>query len=229
MPQESLNNITTLLASHFDREQDEPFKRMLAVPVDYWRSKLVTNSLEKHPEQRKFYKQSIIVPMHMVDPIHCPVPMDLCQISKSVNPIPKTLRLGGILYDYVGSIDGNQPFREASAGQSDYLKAGRYSKKTIFWGKDNEHIKIINKPNIPSIRIDGVFDKPIDVMMLNCASGVDCDYWDMPYPCTGDILQMIIQYILQVDFQKNNTPMPDEIEVNPNKPKNPQEPQQQPR
>jgi hypothetical protein len=221
MAAETLNTITTTIAGHFDREQDEPFKRSLAVPVDAWRSKLITNSLEKHPEQRKFFRQTIWVPMKSVQPVPCPLPMNMCPVAKSKFAIPRPLRLQGILYDYVGSIDGRNPFKEAAPGTVDYLSAGKYSKNTVFWENENQYIKIADKSKLPKIRIDGVFDRPLDVMMINCQTNNDCDYWNMDYPATGDIIQMIIQYILQIDYNRVTTPEAPEIEVNPAVPKNP--------
>jgi len=221
MPAETLNTITTVIASHFDREQDEPFKRSLGPAVDAWRSKLVTNSLEKHPEQRKFFKQTLWVPMESAASVPCPMPMTLCPVAKSKFAIPKPLRLQGILYDYVGSYDGRNPFKEAAPGTLEFLQSGKYSGNITFWENENQYIKIGDNAKLPKIRVDGVFDKPLDVMLINCQNSGDCDYWEMEYPATGDIIQMIIQYILQVDFNRPKLPDAPEIEVTPTEPKNP--------
>lgn len=229
MPQESINRIVTVIASHLKREKDEPFKRLLAIKVDYWRSTLVSRSLEKHPDQRNFFTQSIWVPMECHSPIPCPTPMRLCNEMRSKVIIPIPMRFGTTLFDYVGSIDGNNPFNFASVGTSAVLQTGgRYSKKKTFYEYTNKRVYIknsltnfIEKP-IPMIRIDGVFDKPLDVMAFNCKVD-NCDYWDEPYPITNDILQMVVQYILEVDYKQGDDKDisdPAEVEVNTASPRN---------
>lgn len=223
---ESLNRITTSIAAHFEREQDEPFKKMLALKVDSWRSKLVVNSLEKHPEQRKFFRQTLYVPMveegQLPDCLPGPV---LCKIARSVSAIPSPMRISDVLFDYVGSVDGTKSFVEVNPGTLLFLQSGRYSGHKIFYGYNSvtageSKIEIFNRSKIPMIRIDGVFDSPTDVMAWNCNSGINCDAWDMSYPVTGDILQMIVQYILQVDFQVREIPDNKEVEVDASDPKN---------
>lgn len=228
MPQESINRIVTIIATHLKRETDEPFKRLLAVKVDYWRSTLIARSLEKHPDQRQFFTQSIWVPMECHSPIPCNVPMTLCNIMRSTTIIPIPLRFGTTLFDYVGSIDGDNPFTYASVGTSTFLQTSKWSGDNTFWEYTNKRIHIRNKKDnyidkpIPMIRVDGIFDKPFDVMKYNCKI-IACDFWNESYPVTGDILQMIIQYILEVDFGKEvnkNISDPPRIEVNPDQPSN---------
>ncbi len=145
--------------------------------------------------------------------------------SKDIIPLP--LRFGTTLFDYVGSIDGLNPFRIATAGTGNMLSANKYQQGDTFYEYTNKKIQIrnnktnfANKP-LPMIRVDGVFDNPIDVIKYNC-SVTSCDYWDQPYPVTNDILQMIIQYILEIDFKMGrdkDTSAPPELEVDgqPNK------------
>lgn len=138
------------------------------------------------------------------------------------------MRFGNTLFDYVGSIDGKNSFGLAVAGMADILTAGEYTGKKTFYGYDNGRISIRNdrinyvERPIPMIRVDAVFDNPYDIFQFNCQDK-KCDFWDEPYPATNDIIQMIIQYILQVDYGKDkdkNTSNPPEIEVNPASPRN---------
>lgn len=228
MAQNSINEITTVIATHLKRETDEPFKRILAVKVDYWRSTLISRSLEKHPDQRNFFTQSLWLPMECHSPIPCTVPMPICNIMRSKAIVPMPLRFGTTLFDYVGSIDGNNPFHFASVGTEDILIHGKYSKNETFWGYTNKRIQIKSKINyqekpIPMIRVDGVFDKPIDVMAFNCkVPDAGCDFWDDPYPITNDILQMVVQYILEIDFKNGVSQELPEVEVNPEQGRNAQ-------
>jgi len=229
MAQESINRIVTIIASDLKRETDEPFKRLLAVRVDFWRSTLLSRSLEKHPEQAAYFRQTIWVPMVCQSELPCQGTFPLCNTMISKVPIPTPLRYGSTLFDYVGSIDGNNAFKYASVGTADIMHEGsKYSKKTLYDYIENRIVMrnkredYLDKP-IPMIRVDGVFDKPMEAYQFNCKGGNDCDFWDKPYPATGDMIQMIIQYILQVDYGKDkdkNTSAPPEIEVNPAIPRN---------
>lgn len=226
MPQNSINEITTVIATHLKRETDEPFKRILAVKVDYWRSTLVGRSLEKHPDQRNFFTQSIWVPMECHSLVPCNVPLPLCNIMQSTAIIPIPMRFGTTLFDYVGSIDGNNAFKFASVGTEDIMMNGKYFGKDTIWSYTNKKIQIRSKIDyqekpIPMIRIDGVFDRPTDVIVYNCKIK-GCDFWDEPYPITNDIFQMIVQYILEIDFKNGITQEIPEIEVNPEQPRNAQ-------
>lgn len=215
MQQESLNRITTLIASQLNRESDEPFKRMLAVRVDYWRSTLIQRSLEKHPEQRKFFRQTLWVPMELASLAPLTLPLPLPVVSQSVTALPVPIRHKDVLFDYVGGIDGDSPFREASVGTTDYVAAGKYSRKIVFYRYEMDLIRIKGSELLPKVRVDGVFDKPLEAMKFNCScSNIDCDYWNKPYPVTGDVLQSIVQYIMEVDFQRPPARVEAETEVN---------------
>jgi len=122
------------------------------------------------------------------------------------------VRYGIQLFDFVGSADGKTPFSEAIAGMSEFQKAGKYSGKSIYWSLIDWYGIVEGLPNLPYMRFDGIFDKPSEVMQFNCDGGVDCDYWDKPYPATGDIIQQIIQYII-AGYQ--TVPANKEIQVTP--------------
>ena len=221
-----MNEITTEIAEALGKEQDEPLKRVIANKVDAWRSTLIVRSLQKHPEERKFFTQTVYVPMVLANEIPCPTPFNACQVAKSKLYVPKPMRLGNELFEYVGSIDGQNPFKEAAVGTSQFLAKGRWMQKVVFWEYENKSIRIRGNDltpytnRLPMIRIDGVFDNPRAVMAYNCRNNQgNCDYWDNPYPVTGDIKQMIVQYILQVDYgmKPTNDSVP-EVEVAGNEP-----------
>lgn len=228
MPQKTINQISTIIASDLKRETDEPFKRIIGARVDFWRSTLISRSLEKHPQQRNFFTQTLWLPMECHSPIPCPTPMVLCNIMRSVDKVPAPMRFGDTIFDYVGSIDGKNAFGLAIAGTSDIMQEGKYTGRKTFYEWTNRRISITNKTinfvdkPLPMIRVDAVFDNPYDVWKYNCKTDI-CDFWDEPYPATNDIIQQIIQYILQIDYGKDkdkNVSNPPEVEVNPAVPRN---------
>jgi hypothetical protein len=220
----SLNEITTLIASQLDRELDDPFKRSLGLRVDFWRATLVSRSLDKHQQQRAFFRQTLWVPMQPDKGIDCNVAFPVCPVARSKYKIPTPMRIGNTLFDYVGTVDGAAPFRISAPGTSMYVSAGKYSKNATFYEYTNGYIYVTSNSKLPMIRVDYVADDPMQVMEMNCKNGTDCDYWIQPYPCTYDIIQMIIQYIIQVDYNRQNVPNIPEIEINPLVPRNKNEP-----
>lgn len=213
----TLNKITTVLATHWKKELDEPFKRMLALRIDYWRSRLIRNSLSDKPEEAKFFMQDLYMTLEKTQTVPDCLPDPTCPVLKTVSKVPTPMRYGSQLFAYVGSIDGENGYTYVDPGTEGYLREGKYSKNITFYSWDNINITVKNRPNLPLIRIRGVFDAPYQVMQLNCDAGQGCDYWNEPYPITGDILQGVVQGIIQIDFggaTPNNLPSDHEVPVN---------------
>lgn len=215
----TLSKLTTEIASHLGKELDEPFKRILAQKVDSWRSRLLRNSLQEKPLESKFFRQTIYVKLEPSSQLPECLKGPLCKVLKSELPIPRPLRFSNYMFDYVGSIDGQNTFREKSPGTGQYLLAGKYSKKLVLWELKNDYLEVetTHVNSMPMLRIDGVFDKPSEVGDYNCATGVNCDFWDQPYPITGEIAQLVVQSILQTDFNRPQAPSDKEVDVNPQK------------
>lgn len=224
MAQDSLNQITTVIASKYDREQDEPFKRSLEVLVSGWRSTLISRSLEKHPDQRKFFTQTLFVPMSCASRVPCNTPNPPCNVMKSKKPLPQPMRYGNSLFDYVGTVDGRRAFGYQPPGVQGLNRYSKYAKYQIEYEWENQFILLDadTSSQIAMIRVDAVWDDASAIFSYNCNDGA-CDYWDLPYPVSNDMKQMIIQYINQVDFAKDKTTTPnaEEVEVDPDNPKNP--------
>lgn len=192
------NEITTLLASQLDKTFDDPFKLMMIKRVDAWRSRLIKNSLDKEPKDRRFFRQTIYLSMTKVPEINCDLGFAVCDVAQSLK-LPKVLRANSIMFDYVGAINGANPFQETYPGMIGYLNQGKYSSKLIQYSNINDTIVVYNKPTLPMIRVDAIWDNPFDVANLICGAldDVTCNFWNLEYPCTNDILQQIIEFIPQ--------------------------------
>lgn len=210
------NTITTEIGSHLGRELDEPFKRLLLAKVDAWRSRLIRNSLQTKPQESKFFRQTIYVPMEAGSLVPECIGAEVCPAAISIKIIPIPLRIGSTLFDYVGSVDGKEPFYEQSPGTGNFFSAMKYLGATVKYSYVLGRFEVPDHPNLPALRVDGIFDSPASVMEFNCAnSGVGCDYWDQPYPVTGDVKQMIVQGILQTDYAQPEKSEDKEVLVNP--------------
>lgn len=196
------NEITTLIASGMDKELDVPFKLQLMERVKVWRSRLIANSLDKKPQQRKFFRQSLYLKMERTSAIPCASLID-CDVAATVAPVPLVVRAGNIMFDYVGGPDGKSPFKQLDPGTGFYLSSGRFAKNFPMYEFVNDHI-VTSKVDQPLIRVDAVFDDPMEVKALSCTAQTDvvngCDEWNMEFPVAGDIMQLIIQSIRQIDY-----------------------------
>lgn len=208
--QPTLNTITTAIASHLQKELDEPFKRLLSTKVDAWRSTLIGRSLEKTPQQRRLFTQTIYVDMQEVSA--APVGPCIEYIARSTNTIPRPMRIGNVLFDYAGSIDGQSTFGTSVNGTQQYLMANKYAKNLLYAEYVNFKLVIRGNSRLPKVMVTAVFDNPTEVFEFSGGT----DFWNEPYPATNDMIQMITQYILQVDYQRPVLPAVEEVEVTDN-------------
>ena len=203
------NEITTLIATNLEREMDIPFRLQLMERVKYWRSRLIANSLQKKPSERVFFRQSIYLPMETAFAADCVAIVGNKQSITTVE-VPLLVR-EGVLFDYIGGIDGKSPFRRATSGTQSYLNTGKFANKFPSYDFVNQKV-YVEKSGLPKIRIDAIFDDPMAVKVLDCACNnvTDCDTWDMKFPCSGDLMQLIVQSILNIDFNRpSNKPTPE--------------------
>ena len=215
----TLNQATTLLAGQLGKELDLPFKLMLAERIRIWRSRLLKNTLDKDQRERKFFRQIVYIPMVKTKEVPCITSFEGCDVAVSAHPVPKPLRANGILFDYLGGINGMNPFQESTMGMIQIMAQGKYSKCNTRFTWSEPTIMVHGNPELPMIRIEGVFDNPEDAAKLNCSCGIidDCDFWNREYPCSGDIMQLIVQSIVTIDYQRAITPVSGEITVDGNK------------
>lgn len=205
------NEITTLIATNLDKELDLPFKLQLMERVKYWRSRLIANSVGKEPAQRKFFRQSLYLQMSTQFANDAVAGVGKPQSIST--KIPLVVRINTTIFDYVGGIDGQSPFREIQPGTGNYLTTGKFAGQFIAYEYANQRI-YTDKTNVPMIRVDAIFDDPMAVQELSCScQNIECDTWDSEFPCSGDIMQLIVQSILTIDYNRPDTKPTSEIQV----------------
>lgn len=203
MAEYTLSSITAQIASHLKKELDEPFKRLLADKVDMWRGRILRNTLQEKPLESKFFKQTIWIPLTQQSSVPACVTAPVCKVARSAEKIPAPFRYSTTYYDFIGSVDGSEGFVQKTPGMGEYQTAGKYSGKNILYEVLNGYLQIESAINLPMARIDAVFDKPGDAMRFNCEqAATGCDYWNEPYPITGDVLQIVVQSILNIDYNR---------------------------
>lgn len=209
------NEITTLIASNFDRELDFPFRLQLMERVKYWRDRHITNILEKRPEQRPFFRQTLFMNMEN-GYINDSMALVGKPLSITVDSIPQLVRGDGILFDYIGGVDGRSPFRKIEPGTANYLETGKFA--SIFPAYEYNGKVYVDKTDIPRLRIDAIFFDPQQIEEYSCKClGKSCDTWNTEFPCSGSVVELIVQSILQIDYNRTDKSATPEIQVNTDK------------
>ena len=197
----TLDEYAVLIAERVHKQFDVAFREQCKDRLKYWRSTLVKEAIEKNPNSKKYFTQTIYMPMEDRLDTDCTgidcIPTSTT-ISVSKFPVPQTVRSGKI-YEYLGAINGKNPYMEGTAAMGEILSHGRFP-IPVYW-KWNAKVAV-NKASIPMVMIQDVFEDPEVARMFECIGGNgDCtpdESWI--FPISGDIAQKAIQAIYQIDF-----------------------------
>ena len=204
------NEISVIIAERTGQQLDIPFRLLVFSRFKLWRSTLVKNTLQKDPSLKGMFTQTLIlktVPFTTGDCVG--VGTGSCYDSARTEvKIPLSVKTGGTPYDYVGGIYGTKPYNYAHPTAARYKSKQRYAGvETVYWNVSNGYI-VLSTPVVSEIRIDDVFDDPLEVEELICSTqGQNCDIWNKDYPATTkDIIQQAIDYVVQSFLQPGSVP-----------------------
>lgn len=210
----TLNQITTLIASNMGMELDIPFKLQLAERVIYWRGRLMANHLQKNPQQRRHFLQTVYMGLQKGTAASS-VYSDQNK-SETCLKVPEVLKIGTAKYDYLGGVDGRSPFYPLIVGTGAFMEEGRFFGQFTHYEEVNRFV-ITAKPMLPKLRIDALFSDPREaweVCCQRCPEG-GCDTWNEEFPMSAELTQLVVQSILQIDYNRKDPPSGTEIEVTP--------------
>lgn len=183
----TLNEFTTEIAGKYGKELDMQYRQWLVPQINQWRSRLIRNSLQKNPQDKQQFLQSIEIPLTYGDFVCGDFQ---CEGSYS-EPIPKLLRTTGAPFEYLGSGDGSSPYRFNDMGTDEWINQGITAHLFINYRFDNDMV-IIPGRRITKVKGLGIFDEPDKVGEWQCnKTGTGCDWWNAPYPVSGDVAAMI--------------------------------------
>lgn len=197
----TLNEIAVLVAEPLGRALDVPFKEQVKARAKAWRSKLLRDTLNRNPKDRVFFTQSITMELEETAATECGIQLP-CKVLRTKEKIPTVVRANNIYLDYVGSIDGSNGFRLTPSWQLPFILTAKYAPLVShFYGVLNERVVLHKNPLMTHVRVEGIFDDPEAAYLASCVDGA-CAFEDAEYPIPGDLVQQIVQYILQVDFNR---------------------------
>jgi hypothetical protein len=179
----TLNEITTIIAGRFGKELDMQYRQWLVPQINAWRSRLIRNTLQKNPQDKSRFMQTIQIPLTYGD-YTCDV-LD-CQGSVS-DELPEVVRIGDTPFEYLGGADLKSPYRFDDVGTSPWIGRGMTAHMFHTYLLDNNRI-IIPGERIGKVVATAIFDQPDQAMQWQCnKAGIGCDWWNAPYPISGDI------------------------------------------
>lgn len=188
------NELTDLICLELGSVNDFVFKKAMLERANLSRNQQLKRSLEKKPQDRKFFTQRMQVPMEAFDAF---AGTELkCTWSRSKCAVPKSLRANSIVYDYIGSVDGSRAFRQTQEGTSKYITAHPHAHHTYPFRHEAGKL-VVEHAGLDKILAVGIFADPeeaynIDAEARGCT---DCDFWESEYPCSEDVLDIVIQEI----------------------------------
>lgn len=201
----TLNKIVETLAERTGRAYDIAFKKELKVIVNYWRVKIIVDSLNSRPKDRVFFQQWFDMPL-----ISVPIsdfegfPTD-CTVMRTKCKLPKPLRANSIPFDYIGMLNKMTPIALKPLYTIENLLDGKYSGREIYASLINDYIYIING-HMPGIAVC-MIPQSLEELSSCCSEcgSKECYTDDSPFPATDDIVTRIVQAILATELSGGNT------------------------
>ncbi len=208
----SLNEIVGILSERAGRTFDIPFQEELKSLVLITGTKFMKDSLTKRPQDRKYYLQSVVLPIIRLHKIECPIKYG-CTL-RTEDKVPAPLRVNGILFDFVGSADLTIPYAQGGDWKETYFESNRYTADNKRYTYRDNYIFISDKEQ--SLDYIGIIYIPSDLSSLKGlkCDGSNCIDDDTQSLIAGDLIEPIISSILTklAMIPKEKT----EVEVNKN-------------
>ena len=191
------NELTDIIALELKAQGDFAFKRAVLARANAIRAQQLKRTLEKTPNDRKFFTQKVQVTMENFNSLENVGDL-VCTWSRTTCSLPRPLRSNSILYDYVGALNGSNAYRYTAVGTSRFINTGPLGDKFINYHRDGNRL-IVEHGGIPKILVVGIFEDPeqayeIDAKARGCQN---CDYWESQYPASQDVIDIIINEIVQ--------------------------------
>lgn len=205
----SLNEMVSVLADRVGKPFSIPLQNELKVILKYKRVMFMKRSLDKHPDQRKFYLQSFVVKLvegSDYDAI-CGVDGDIdpgeCQFMQTNCTLPQPIRSTAVLFDYIGAPNFRKAYTPTSPEFLDMLCHSKYTGGTAKWYYVDDKIRVYNNFQTKYIGVRGVFEYPEDINTCNCptAGASLCYDDDQPFPAPQDLINDIMKDTLSVELR----------------------------
>lgn len=197
--QASLNELAEILAERQGRQYDIPFREEMKVMINYWRARLIVDSLNSRPKDRKFFTKWLEIPLEQVNESEFAEYPD-CPVLRTVCKIPKAVRANSKEFDFVGKLNKRSVISMHEPHLIEVLNSSEYTGKNIRGALINDYIYVYNELNLPGIAVN-MIPESIEEFKDCCLNCDTCFTDDEPYPVSADLQQRIIQAILGTELR----------------------------
>jgi len=215
--QSSLNELAELLAERAGRQFDFSFRQELKVMINYWRVRLIVDSLNSRPNDRKWFSKWLELSLIEVNFSQFP-DFPECPIMRTEFKIPKSIRANGKLYDFSGKLNKMTVISVHEPYEIKVLMSGRFTGSYLRMAVINDYGFVFNALNLPGISIKLIPEdiQEFQLAMSQSLSPVPCFTDDEPYFVTEDLKQRIVQAIIATEFRMPAIPETklQEIQIN---------------
>jgi hypothetical protein len=207
-----LRRTAEFLAERASRQHDIPFVKQMEDAIVFWRSRLLTDQIERNPNKKAYYRQAILLELKDVakqdkEDKCADLVEELCEcgcesIKRTELTIPQVLKVGVNPYDYVGSPGGVHPFGYTTFGTEIFRMKSKYTGKKPRYTLVNDYIYVFNEENLTELRIEDVFGDPRQLYGLKCPGQTEpCYTASSDFPIDEKMSQQVIEYIMKNELR----------------------------
>lgn len=186
--------IIAIISEQAGKTFDIAFQRELMTRVTLWRARLLRDSLQRHIQDRRFYRQTIYCDLKAVsEPETTLSTKEKFKIKRTTVKIPPLIRANNILFDYVGDFKRQHPMGYMDLGRLAYIGHNQYGKLHKF-GFLGDYVYVFSDHEVDEVAIEAIFADPRDLVSFYDQDNKPC-YRDAHYPLDAGLAQLIAEYI----------------------------------
>ena len=168
------------------------YYRAMLIRRDYARNGIITRHLEQDIKCIKLEK---------VDASKCCSLPAQCSVYRSINPIPKTVRLNfKDAITHVSDITGLETIPLVDATTVQWLPYDKYVNKEKRSYMIEDHLYVYNANGLEFVNVRGIFEDPHDLITYDCGDDMCYDEYS-DYPIPMDMIQTITEGISSKELQ----------------------------
>ena len=196
-------NILNLVRAGRSNNDDSISLEQIKFNILHYRAMFIRRDFARNGKITRHLEQDLkCLPLETVDTNKCCSGFNMgCNISKTIMPIPKTVRFNfKEAITFVGLPDGMeriQLIEPYMAKLSSYAKYTGSNRKAFMI---EDFMYILNAEGMTNINVRGVFEDPRDLAIFDC-DGEDCYNDNSEFPLPMDMLQLITTGMAQGELQ----------------------------
>ena len=196
-------NILNLVRAGRSSQDEHISLKQIKFNILHYRAMFIRRDFARNGKLTRHLEQDLkCVDVDTIDATRCCSDFQTgCVISRTVKPIPRTVRLNfKEAITFVGAIDGMTEMQLIDAHMAKYASYAKYTGKNKKAFMIEDHMYFLNAPEIGKVNIRGVFEDPRKLSNFDC-DGTPCYNDNAIFPIPADMLQLITMGMVQGELQ----------------------------